>query len=265
MGQIYTHEPFNLTVRFSELRTQLTKLLQAFDPQVIVDHCCLMKASKEANIPLFSAGILEEFKESNRTATILHKLFSFTNWSDHSILYALVEVCNIPEAKTMIAKFDDEINPFHPLTKYPVAKPSHRMVPTDASTHTLLAIQCSSQLDDSTLQNVFNVRSMILGKCKVTPHCLQLQAIAETTHLMIYWSIPRHVATLIVTNILEYQNYFHQNGIEQVAVYPGTILVIGKALSVGPFSFFSKVSLCAAIIILAIHYRFQGTLRCTLN
>jgi len=116
------------------------------------------------------------------------------------------------------------------------------MVPYDTSTHTVLAVQLNLQLQHSTLQNVLNTQLLIQKKCEVTPHCLQLLAVAKTSHTIIYWTIPKHVVALIALNVLQHQSYFYKNGIEQVAVYPGMVLFTDSAVTVGLFTFFVKVS-----------------------
>ena len=228
--------------KFSGLKIQLTEFLQSLDPKIITNQCGSLRASVQANIPLFPTDFVEVLKESTNATAVLYKIALFTNWSDHSILNSIVEVCNVPEAVALLDQFDAEIDPSQPLMKYPIPAPSHHMVPYDTSTHTVLAVQLNLQLQHSTLQSVFDMRSLIQEKCEVTPHCLQLLAVAKTSHTIIYWTIPKHVASLITSKVQQYQSDLHQNGIQQVAIYPGIVLVIGSALTVGPFSFFTKVS-----------------------
>jgi len=174
---------------------------------------------------------------------MLQRLAPFTNWIDHSILSAVVSACNVPEAVALLKQFDDSIDTSQSVTRYPIPSPSHQMVPYDTNTYTVLAVQLNLELHHSTLQDVLNARSLIQEKCEVTPHCLQLLAVAKTSYIIIYWSIPKHVASLITSNVQKYQNYLYHNGIQQVAVYPGTILgTSSSAPTVGPFSFFTKVS-----------------------
>jgi len=238
-----TLEPSTVVTIFLDTIMQLTEMLQNFDPQVIVTSCKSLKASEQANIPLFSTYFMEIFKANTSTATLLQKLSPFINWMDHSILIAVIEACNIPEATALLKEFSDKIDTSRPVTKYPIPSPSHHMVPYDTSTHTVLAVQLNLQLHHSTLQNVLDTQLLIQEKCEVTPHCLQLLAVAKTSHTIIYWTIPKHVVPLMISNVHKYQSYLYQYGIQQVAVYPGTILSTGSSvLTVGPFSFFAKVS-----------------------
>jgi len=237
-----TFNPSSVVVKFSDMKVQLGMLLQSQDPKIIVDQCGSLRASDHANIPLFTMEIMELLKESKNAAALMHKINPFLNWSDHSILNSIVEICNVSEAAALLTQFDNEVDPSQPLTKYPIPAPSHHMVPYDTSTHTVLAVQLNIQLHHSTLQSVLDTRSLIQEKCEVTPHCLQLLAIAKTSHTIIYWTIPKHVVFLITLKAQQYMSDLHQNGIQQVAIYPGTAFVTGSALTVGPFSFFTKVS-----------------------
>jgi len=238
-----TFDPSSLVVKFSDMKVQLTELLQSVDPKVIADQCGLLKASDEANIPLFTTKIIEGIKQSKNAASFMQKIMMFTNWSDHSILSSIVRVSNVPEAAALLVKFDTKIDPSQPLIKYPIPAPSHHMIPYTATTHTVLAVQLNLQLNHSTFQNLIDTRLLIQEKCEVTAHCLQLLAVAKTSHTIIYWTIPKHVASLITSKVQKYQSDLLQNGVQQVAIYPGTALVTGSALTVGPFVFFTKVSI----------------------
>ena len=236
-------KPSLLVTHFFDMMAQLTEVLQSFNPKIIADHCGSLRASEQANIPLFPTSLANTIKASKSTPMVLQRLVPFTNWMDHSVLNAAVEACNVPEAVALITKFDDRIDTSQPVTKYPIPSPSHHMVPYDTSSHTVLAVQLNLQLHRSTLQNIINTRSLIQEKCEVTAHSLQLLAVAKTSHTIIYWTIPKHVASLIISNAQKYQRYLHQNGIQQVAIYPGTILATSSnVLTVGPFSFFTEVS-----------------------
>ena len=250
----------SLVKNFSEVKSKLNELLQSFDRKIIADQCGLLLASEPANITLFTADFVDVLKESCSTSTLLHRIAPFMNWCDHSIINTIVEVNNIPEATKLLTEFDGRIDPSQPLMKYPIPVPTHHMVPYDTSTYTVLAVQLRMQLCRSTLQHVFDTRLMLLQQCQITAHCLQLLAVANTSHTIIYWTVPKHVAGLITSKVLQNQNYLYQNGIQQVAIYPGTALVTDSALAVGLFSFFTVVSFndCLTIIIIltTVHYSY---------
>ena len=243
--QVESNKLTSLITEFLNLTNEICKELATCNSESLVKGCEDLMASDTQQIPLFSQEFVSNLREIDLGSTIIQKLASLTNWCDHSILNTIVEVCNVPEATALLTEFDSGIDPSQPLMKYPIPAPSHHMVPYDTSTHTVLAVQLNLQLHHSTLQSVIDTRSLIQEKCEVTPHCLQLLAVAKTSHTIIYWTIPKHVASLITSKVQQYQSDFHQNGIQQVLVYPGMIFVTAGALTVGPFLFFTKVSIVA--------------------
>ena len=235
-------EPCAVATKFWDTTIQLMEMLRSFDPKLLISSFDSLRASEQANIPLFPAYYMEHIKGSKSTPALVQKLAPYTNWMDHSILNAAADASNVPEAAALLNQYDSRIDTSQPVTKYPIPSPSHHMMPYDTSTHTVLAVQLNMQLHQSTLQNIIDTRSLIQEKCEVTPHCLQLLAVAKTSNTIIYWTIPKHVASVIASNIQQHKTYLHQNGLQHVAIYPGTFIVTGSALTVGPFSFFAKVS-----------------------
>jgi len=245
-GQIENYKLTSLITEYINMTTEICKTLETCDSEVLIKGCEHLMASDTHQIPLFPREFTDNLRKTCFASIIIQKLASLTNWSDHSILNSVVEVCNVPEAAALLTKFAARVDPSQPLTKFPIPAPSHHMVPYGASTYTVLAVQLNLQLHHSTLQSVLDTRSLIQEKCEITPHCLQLLAVAKTIHTMIYWTIPKHLTSLIASKVQQYQSDLHQNGIQQVAIYPGTALVTGSALTVGPFSFFNKVSVLTA-------------------
>ena len=226
---------------FLYIKVQLEELLQQCDPLLIAKKCASLLASKFDNIPLFGPDYAEKLQEFEYTPELIQTLSPFMTWDNHSILSTIADTSNIPEAAMLLTQFDDRIDSSQLLTSYPIPVPSHHMVPYDKSAQTILAVKLDLKLYHATLQNVIDARSLIQDQCKLTSHCLQLLAVAKTDLTIIYWMIPRKTAHLIAANALQFQNHYHQNGILDLAVYPGAVLCTGSALKVGPLSFFSQI------------------------
>jgi len=245
---IESYGKISYVAEYSDVKTQLCEILTSYNPQSLINLCESLVGSDAHCTPLFCNAFIETLRRIKNTSVLMQAIISFTNWIDHSILSAVVSACNVPEAVALLKQFDDSIDTSQSVTKYPIPSPSYHMVPYGTSIYTVLAVQLNLELYHSTLQNVLDARLLIQEKCEVTPHCLQLLAVAKTSHTIIYWTIPKHVASLIISNVQKYQNYLFQNGIQQVAVYPGTILATSSgSLTVGPFSFFAKVSVLAVL------------------
>ena len=231
-------DPSSVVVEFLCIKSQLEELLQQADPIPTVKNCDSLLASEADSIPLFGPGKLQHIEH---TAELIQKFSPFMTWDNHSLLSTIADTSNIPEATMLLSQFDDRIDSSQLLTSYPIPVPSHYMVPYDNSAQTILAVKLDLKLNHATLQNVTDARSLIQDQCKLTSHCLQLLAVAKTDLTIIYWMIPRNIAHLIAVNALQFQNHYHQNGILELAVYPGAVLCTGSALKVGPLSFFCQI------------------------
>ena len=234
-------DPLSVLAEFLKMKIQLEELLQQCDPMPIVKKCGSLLASETLNIPLFPTDYAEKLQEVQHTPKLIQKLSPFMTWDNHSILNTIADTSNIPEATVLLTQFDDRIDSSRPLTSFPIPAPSHHMVPYDNSTHTVLAVKLNLELSHSTLQNAIDTRSLIQDQCKLTSHCLQLLAVAKTDLTIIYWMIPKTIAHLITANAAQFYNYYHQNGIVQLAVYPGAMLCTASDLMVGPLSFFNQI------------------------
>ena len=241
-------KPSLVTMEFLDLKVQLEKVLQFCETKNIINKCGSLLASESFNIPLFTSSYAEKLQEIKHTPELIQKLSPSMTWDNHSILSTIADTSSIPEATILLTQFDDRIDSSQLLTSFPIPAPSHHMVPYDNSTHTVLAVKLNLELHHSTLQNVIDARSLIQDQCKLTSHCLQLLAVAKTDLTIIYWMIPRNVAHLIAANALQFQTYYHQNGILQLAVYPGAVFCTGSALKVGPLSFFSQFSIDGKLV-----------------
>jgi len=110
------------------------------------------------------------------------------------------------------------------------------MIPADTSTHTILAIRCDQELYKSTLQYVYDMQSLMMEKCDITQHCLQLLAVRSNPTIL-YWTIPKCVVYLINTNVPLHSEYLYSRGILEVLVYPDLQLTVGNHVSVGSLAF----------------------------
>ena len=235
-------DPSSVISEFLNTKAQLEELLQVCDPMPVAKKCGSLLASETENIPLFPIDYAEKLQETEYIPELIQKLSPFMTWENHSILNAIAETSNIPEAAMLLAQFDHKIDLSKQLTSFPIPAPSHHMVPHINSTHTILAVKVDFEIFCCTLQNVIDVRSLIQEQCELTSYCLQLLAVARTNPIIIYWMIPNHITHLIIANAIQFQKYFYKNGILQLAVYPGVVLSTGSTLKVGPLSFFNPIS-----------------------
>ena len=235
-------DPSSVVTEFLYMKVQLEELLQQCDPLPIVKKCGSLCASETDNIPLFGPDYVEKLNEIEYTPELIQTLSPFMTWDNHSILSTIADTSNIPKATMLLTQFDDRIDSSQPLSSYPILVPSHHMVPYYNSTQTVLAVKLDLELYHCTLQNVIDARSLIQDQCKLTSHCLQLLAVTKTNHTILYWMIPKVVATFAYFKVLEKHELFLQNGILQVALYPGSVILTDGTLTVEPLSFLYQIN-----------------------
>ena len=231
-------DPSSVVTEFVYMKVRLEELLKHCDPIPLLKKCSSLLASETHDIPLFESDHAEKLQQIEHIPELIQKLSPFMTWDNHSILSTVADTSNIPEATVLLTQFDDRIDSSQPLTSFPIPAPSHHTVPYDNSTHTVLAVKLNLELYHSTLQNVIDARSLIQDQCKLTSYCLQLLAIAKTDFTIIYWMIPKVVAAFAYFKVLENLEFFHRNGILQIALYPGSVLLTNGTLTVGPMSSF---------------------------
>ena len=181
---------------FFQVVDSIGELLQFYDVQILIDQCRHLMASNEHN--LISNTQMQLFSECSSTLSLLQKLSSFFTWSNHSTLRALVGECS--EAVNILDDFDSRLDTFQLIAFYPIPCLSSDMIPSDTSTHTILAVRCKVELYESSLQYVYDVQSAMIAKCDITQHCLQLLAVRSDPNIL-YWTIPQCVVDLINTNV----------------------------------------------------------------
>jgi len=235
--------------QFLDVKFQIEILLKDSCTKSILDQCSYLMASDHHNIPLFSGKIVEMFREETQTSLLIQKLSPYFTWSDHSVLNEIVKACHNPTATEILTQYDNSLDSSQPLLDYPITKPVHQMLPKDNSTHTVLAVQLDLELQQLSLQDVFDTRNFIMKKCEVTPHTLQLLSVAQGSSTILYWMISRCVVPLVTSKVSQNLTDLRQKGILHVAIYPSTILATGKALSVGPLSFLT----CFDEMVSAVH------------
>ena len=167
-------------------------------------------ASDVHNIRFFSNDQLTQLKEYKSTPMLLQELSHLWSWSNHSVLRVLVSHCD--KAVKLLDEFDCHLDPFEPISSYPVSE----IVPTNATTHTILEIKCMQQFS---LQGVIDMGSLVVSRCGVTKHCLQLLGVAQGS-VILFWSIPKRVLHLISAQVLQHYNCFYEKGVLEVLLHP---------------------------------------------
>ena len=234
---------------FLNVINQVKELLQWYDVQFLVELLKSLMASETHRINLFSDNYITNLSYYTSAASVLQYLSFLFTWSDHSILRALVSHCS--EAIYLLDKFDCFLDPFNTIVSYPIDMLSLSMIPSKDSPFTLLAIRSCIELWQCSLQDVFNIRSILVKLCEITQHCLQLVAI-QSDPTMFFWNIPKSIVELFRANLLKHGEELYSQGIVEVTVYPKQLIFAGDDVVVGSLSFMIKQEVIDSIYYIAL-------------
>ena len=216
---------------FLYLIDQIDELLQCHKPELVQQFKAL-KASDTHKIGLLSAAQIKELNDCN---TLL-KVGPLFTWNNHSVLESLAAGCRSEAAMRLVKEFKSSLDLCQPITSYPIPCLYSNMIPSDTSTYTVLAIRCDKELYQCTLQYVYDVRSVMMEKCDITQHCLQLLAVGSNPTIL-FWTIPKCVVDLINTNVPLHSEYLYSRGIMEVLAYPDLLLTTGDDVCYGSLAF----------------------------
>ena len=219
-------------VLYFHLIDQLGELLQSYDYEMMMEQCKSLMASDQNDIKLFSNDQLVIFSQYEST-TLLRMLCLFT-WSNCCILKSMVSFCS--KAVKLLEKFESNVDPLQPIISYPIPFLSSDMMPSDTSTYTILAVRCKVELYECSLQCIYDIQSVMIDKCDITQHCLQLLAVRSDPAIL-YWTIPQCVVHLINTNVPLHSEYLYSKRILEVLVYPDLLLTTGDDVCFGSRAF----------------------------
>ena len=223
---------------FVELVSKLIESLNCYNTQVIINCCSNLKASNVENTSLFPDEFLKTLQKYNHTPVLLKILSSFWTWSDFSILRMLLE--SNDEALELLNNYEAQIDPSQLLSSFPILPPAPCMTLCDGSTHTVLAVKCAKKFYHCSLKDVFDVRSLLVNQCDITPHCLQLHMLAAyRDSTVMCWLIPNYVETLISRNVSNNRIRFQNEGILEVAL-PGAVIMTESLRQTIPYLFNAK-------------------------
>ena len=202
--------------------------------EVLLDICGNLMASDRHAVKLFTDSQLKKLKTCDSSLLLLQNLNLFFTWSNHSILRVLADHCS--EAVNILDDFDCRVDSFELIASYPIPCFSLSMIPYDSSSHTIVAIMCDQELYECSLQYVYDMQSVMMEKCDITQHCLQLLAVRSDPTIL-YWTIPKCVVCLINDNVSLNSDCLYSRGILELLVYPDLVFTFDNSTSVRSFAF----------------------------
>ena len=209
-------KPSKVKREFDYISGHIVELLSCCHPELLIKWCenlTLSETNEIEFLPLYSVCKLKKLRTSS---AVLKMMSTFWSWSNHSILEHLAEISEI--AAALIKDFDSRLYLNSLIIKYPIPLPDPLMIPHNNNSFTVLTVKCNRKLQ-VTLQEVYDIQSMIIEKCEITQHALQLLAV-QSSPLILQWMISKYIVTVIYKNVRKHHNYFATKGITEILIHP---------------------------------------------
>ena len=137
-------------------------------------------------------------------------------WNNHSILTYLASFSEV--ALSLLEDFDSRLHLKFGISKYPLLQPAPLLIPYNNNSYTILTLKCDKKLNSS-LQLVHEMQSVLIEKCEITEHALQLLAV-QSNPLLLQWMISKYIVTIINVNVRQHCQYFATKGITEITIDP---------------------------------------------
>ena len=208
--------PTEVEREFLYLSGHVIELLNCCHPELLIKWCENLMISETHKIKLLTSYNVYKLRQLTTSSAIIKMMNLFWSWSNHSILKSLAKFSEI--ATNLLEDFDSRLYLNSFITKYPIPLPAASMVPHNNNSFTVLTVKCNRKLQ-VTLQEVYDIQSMIIEKCEITQHALQLLAV-QSSPLILQWMISKYIVTIIYKNVRKYHNYFATKGITEILIHP---------------------------------------------
>ena len=224
--------PLDVEKEFYYLSGHVIELLKCCHPELLKKWCENLMASKIHDIKLLPSYSLYKLRQLKTSSAILKMMSMFWSWSNYSILKCLAEFSEI--AAALLEDFDSRLylNSKTLIAKYLIPLPDPSMIPHSNNSFTVLTVKFNRKLK-VTFQEVYDIQSMIIEKCEITQHALQLLAI-QSSPLILQWMISKYIVTVININVRKYHNYFATKGITEILIHPNIKHCIDGDVNVKP-------------------------------
>ena len=173
-------------------------------------------ASDTHAIKLLPPYSLYKLRKLNTSSTILKMMSALWTWNNHSILISLAKFSEV--ALTLLEEFDSRLYLKFSITEHPLLQRESSMIPYKNNGYTMLTLICDKKLNLS-LQLVHEMQSVLIEKCEITEHALQLLAV-RSSPLQLQWLISKYIVTIINVNVRLHCQYFATKGITEIFIDP---------------------------------------------
>ena len=226
-------KPSEVEKEFQYVSGHILELLSHCHPKLLINWCENLLASEihktvlwfdysmaseeEHGVKLLPSYTVYKLRKLRTSSSILKMMSMFWSWSNHSILTSLAKFSET--AAALLEEFDSRLYLNSSITKYLISSSlAPAMIPHNNNSFTVLTLKCNRKLQ-VTLQLVYDIQSMMIEKCEITEHALQLLAV-QSSPLVLQWMISKHIVTVINVNVRSHHEYFATKGITEISIHP---------------------------------------------
>ena len=204
--------PSEIESEFHYITGHVIELLSHCHPTLLIERCRQLMASHILKIKLFSVHFIDRLRNLKFSVAVLRVLSVFWSWSNHSILTFLAQFSEL--AVTLLEEFNSRMMLSYSILLYPCI--STLVIPNDDNNYAMLTLDCEC-LKVVTLKVVYNMQSLLIEKCDITEHALQLVAV-EKNPIKLQWIIPIGIVDLINKKVEKHLQYFESTGIATILI-----------------------------------------------
>ena len=209
-------KPSEVGKEFHYISGHVVELLSCCHPKLLIKWCENLMASEIHEIKLLPSYSVYKLRKLRTSSAILKMMSVFWSWSNHSVLTCLAKFSEL--AVTLLEDFDSRLHSNFCIAKYPISPPTSPLIPYNNNSYTIVTLKCNRKLQLS-LQLVYDMQSIMIEKCEITEHALQLLAV-QSSPLLLQWMISKRIVTLINANVRKHHQYFATKGITEILIHP---------------------------------------------
>lgn len=206
----------NLRLMFLDL---VDKVIMQMSTADVAKKLSTVMASDIHQIPLFTTEFIR--KLSSCVSPFIFKVYMlpYMSWFDYFVLKQLVNFSGNKDTLEMVDHFVDSLDYSKPILSCDIPEFSQLVVPLEGSCFTILATKHIKLISELTLQDLVDIKKVLLKNFEITEYAVQLAAIHNDL-CCFYWLIPTTIRPLIEDVLNEPQSDLWDKGVVLTALLP---------------------------------------------
>ena len=195
------------------------KVIMQISTVDVAKNLSTVMASDVHQILLFTPDFIS--KLINCVSPLIFKVYllPYMSWFDYSILKQMANFSDNEEVLRIVEQFIDFLDYSKPILTCDIPEFSQLVIPLGNSCHTILATKHMKSANVLTLQDLVDIKKLLIKKFEITEYAIQLAAI-HIEFCCFYWLIPNRIQLLIKDALNKAQLELWDNGIILMALLP---------------------------------------------